>query len=82
MMDRTLKENPRKQKDDWEFKVSYCETCEVDTIVCPKCGNNCCNGSYGVIDGEWCDVCPLAHQYWGRLLDIEMLRKEKNEKDE
>jgi hypothetical protein len=32
-------------------------------VICPKCGNNCCNGGYGKVDGKTCDVCPLAYQY-------------------
>lgn len=48
----------------YRFKWSWCESCEVWTIVCPKCGNNCCNGGYGTLEnGEDCDICSLAHSY-------------------
>ena len=66
---------------EMKFEVKYCEQCQADMIICPKCGNNCCNGGYGVMDeygkalpwngeGEPCDVCPLAYQYqdlYGKL---------------
>lgn len=31
-------------------------------IVCGKCGNNCCNGGYGVVDGKECPDCPSAYE--------------------
>jgi len=46
-----------------KFKWGYCGCCEVCFIYCPKCGNNCCNGGYGKVDGVDCDVCSLAYQY-------------------
>jgi hypothetical protein len=47
-------------KFEWEF----CPVCNEWTIICPKCGNNVCNGMYGRnADGGICDVCELAHQY-------------------
>ena len=42
-----------------EFEWVYCELCQVVTGTCPKCGSNCCNGTYGQ-DGE-CDVCPKVY---------------------
>ena len=26
-----------------------------------KCGNSCCNGGYGVVDGVEYDACPSAY---------------------
>lgn len=38
-----------------------CELCGR-SVRCGKCGNNCCNGGYGVLpNGEQCDVCPSAY---------------------
>ena len=47
---------------NYEFKWYWCETCGTAAIECPVCGNNCCNGSYGYIDGERCTYCNLAYQ--------------------
>ena len=41
--------------------VFYCDTCERDALRCPKCGNNDCNGGYGEINGEKCDLCPAVY---------------------
>jgi hypothetical protein len=60
-----------------QFKVEYCDLCQGTMVICPKCGNNCCNGAYGLMDKNgkalpWntkeedavhCDVCSLAYQY-------------------
>lgn len=39
------------------------ETCAMcgPMVVCGKCGNNCCNGGYGLIDGKECGACPSAY---------------------
>jgi len=31
-------------------------------VLCGKCGNNCCNGGYGEVDGKECDACPSAYE--------------------
>lgn len=41
---------------------SYCSHCETDVVICGKCGNNTCNGGYGVVDGVECDQCPSAYR--------------------
>ena len=52
---------------DWD----WCSMCGPN-VKCPKCGNNCCNGSYGYLPSRtlWgkpgdvqCDVCPAAYDY-------------------
>jgi hypothetical protein len=49
-------------------RVSWCELCQVNGIICGKCGNNCCNGGYGTLrDGSPCDVCPSAYTEQDRL---------------
>lgn len=45
-----------------EFEWDLCPMCGPH-IKCPKCGNNCCNATYGVVDGTQCDVCPLCYQH-------------------
>lgn len=46
-----------------DFPLRYCSLCEVDQLCCAKCGNNTCNGGYGVqADGEDCDLCPTAYE--------------------
>jgi len=60
-----------------DFEVKYCDMCQGYMVICPKCGNNCCNAGYGKMDEngnpvkwqlhedgmESCDVCHLAYQY-------------------
>lgn len=46
-----------------KFKWFWCEMCEFAAIICPKCGNNTCNGGYGEVDGKPCEICSLAYQY-------------------
>jgi hypothetical protein len=61
------------------FEIEYCEGCGCYMVICPKCGNNCCNSGVGDMDGngnpvQWgtrhkheggtgCDICKLAYQY-------------------
>lgn len=62
------------------FKVKWCDFCEVYYVVCPKCGNNCCNGGHGTLpNGRECKVCPAAYEYQkhinpetGRYEDMEV----------
>lgn len=46
----------------WE----YCDMCEADIVICGFCGNNCCNGGYGEVMGEFrimnCPYCPSAYE--------------------
>lgn len=63
-----------------QFKISFCKLCEVKMVICPKCGNNCCNGCYGKdIQGEDCDVCSLAYQYQ-EMYDVKNVWKERYKK--
>ena len=55
--------NPVIQKDDW----FYCNSCETWAILCPKCGNNCCNAMYGQVKqldrtSVTCDFCPEVYK--------------------
>jgi hypothetical protein len=39
-------------------------------VICPRCGNNCCNAGYGELeDGSKCDVCPLAYEIQKKAWD-------------
>lgn len=40
---------------------THCDFCNIQIIVCGKCGNNCCNAGYGEIDDIKCDACPSAY---------------------
>jgi hypothetical protein len=42
--------------------VQYCEHCQCPVVICGKCGNNTCNGGYGIVDGLPCDQCPSAYE--------------------
>ena len=45
----------------WQHRWEVCEMCGP-TVVCGKCGNNCCNAGYGTLeDGSECDACPSAY---------------------
>ena len=46
-----------------KFEWGWCKLCGRPFVRCPKCGNNSCNAGYGTVDGNTCDVCPLAYQY-------------------
>jgi len=39
----------------------FCEQCDCFAVICPKCGNNACNGTYGH-DGK-CLKCPEVYNY-------------------
>lgn len=41
--------------------LDYCELCETEMVRCGTCGNNCCNGSYGEVNGAKCPDCPAAY---------------------
>lgn len=55
---------------DLKFIWLWCDSCNVPTVVCPRCGNNLCNGARGpselnsVHDSDFgCPICPLARQH-------------------
>lgn len=45
-----------------KFEWVWCRHCERPAIICPKCGNNCCNGGTGVVDGKHCG-CEEAYKF-------------------
>lgn len=62
--------------------VCYCNLCEADMVVCATCGNNCCNGGYGEVDGKQCHDCPNAydveHILWRKGEDAVMFAGRKD----
>lgn len=42
--------------------LAWCGMCG-DMVLCAVCGNNCCNGGYGEIDGQKCSDCPEAYEH-------------------
>jgi hypothetical protein len=47
------------------FIIEWCDVCETYYIMCPKCGNNTCNGGYG--DNGNCTLCPIAYELDAKL---------------
>jgi hypothetical protein len=43
-----------------EYKWAWCNICEVATVICPNCGNNCCNRTS---PANCCDSCKGAYTY-------------------
>lgn len=52
--------------------LGYCGVCEHHMVICITCGNNCCNGTYGEINGQQCVDCPDAYSVH------ELYRKDPN----
>lgn len=52
------------EKFDGTFEWTWCEICEVGMVICPQCGNNCCNGH------EECELCKKVYEFeydhWNR----------------
>ena len=58
----------------------YCNMCGP-MVRCGKCGNNCCNGTYGKLkNGSECDACAEAYEIQTRdfqaLIDWTKLHKQ------
>ena len=51
------------QHDQVIYKWAWCDQCRCAAVICPRCGNNCCNGSYGELSGEKCQHCSDAYDY-------------------
>ncbi len=51
-----------------KHKLSFCEACDINIVICAACGNNCCNGGSGKINGIICNYCDEAYKhqeiYW------------------
>lgn len=47
-----------------QIKWIWCGTCDCAAAICPDCGNNACNGTYGETkDGGYCQTCPDVYEY-------------------
>lgn len=78
-----------KPKSVFKFTWDYCDSCKAMFVICPKCGNNCCNGGFGrtTKDGrptkKWdkttkdCDVCNLAYQFQELAYTTKTVPKQK-----
>lgn len=53
-----------------KLEIHWCSLCQGITIICPKCGNNTCNGAYGKAipdnfpagpNDEKCPICPNCY---------------------
>lgn len=42
--------------------LGYCHHCSSDMVICNDCGNNCCNGGTGEIEGKPCG-CEEAYTH-------------------
>ena len=40
----------------------YCGQCECPFVKCGACGNKCCNGTNGEVDGKPCTACDSAYE--------------------
>jgi hypothetical protein len=53
------------------YQIKFCELCDTDMVICPTCGNNCCNGGYGEVNDMPCQDCPMAYKLWHEHIDRE-----------
>lgn len=44
-----------------QHTIKFCNQCKCNMIVCGTCGNNCCNGGSGTVDGKPCPDCDNAY---------------------
>jgi hypothetical protein len=56
-----------------KFNWSWCEYCEAAMIICPQCGNNSCNGTYG------CELCKQVYDYQDKCYTNDEYPKSKDE---
>jgi hypothetical protein len=43
--------------------LAHCKLCDTDMVRCGTCNNNCCNSTYGEVDGKVCPDCPEAYDH-------------------
>ena len=43
--------------------LSFCVGCDTNMVLCATCGNNCCNGGSGTVNGETCRDCDEAYEH-------------------
>jgi hypothetical protein len=54
-------------KNDEGHKLTFCTHCDYYMITCAVCGNNTCNGTSGIIDGQACQSCESAYSVFRQL---------------
>jgi len=64
-----------------KFEWEWCNLCDAPFIRCPKCGNNSCNGTFGKVNDEACDVCNLCYMYQDMSTGCGMYPVKKDEVD-
>lgn len=62
-----------------EHRWAFCDLCADEMVICGQCGNNCCNGCYGEIDGKPCDACPSAYDKQDREYSARMQTNQPEE---
>ncbi len=45
-----------------KHKWAYCGMCG-ETVICRTCGNNTCNGGFGMVNGYDCFDCESAYEF-------------------
>lgn len=53
-----------------EHYWKYCDHCEMEIVICGKCGNNTCNGGYGTYNNKECDKCEEAYNLFFKQKNI------------
>jgi hypothetical protein len=49
-------------------KWALCGHCGI-MVLCGTCGNNCCNGGHGEVNGEGCPDCNGAYEFQSEYRD-------------
>ena len=63
------------------LKWDWCEMCGP-CIICPECGNNSCNGTYGINkNGETCMTCPFVYGFQDGLYIQKLYPETKEDVD-
>lgn len=61
-----------------KFTWGWCNFCKCQYVRCYACGNNCCNGGYGEVNGKKCKVCPEAYDYQNKCYKEKTVPKKKD----
>jgi len=52
-----------------KHKKDFCTFCNRAIVRCGTCGNNCCNGGSGEINGKECLDCLEAYKHQDMMLE-------------
>ena len=65
-------------KESVKYKWVWCEFCNCAAVICPNCGNNCCNGG----SREGCiDECSNAYVHQENMMRLDTYPKTPNDCD-